>query len=225
MRVQVFGSLVTALALVAAPAAAEVRVSINDGHVSVSAKDATVAQILAEWARVGQTRIVNAERVPGSPLTLELTNVPEAQALDTLLRSVSGYLAAPRANPVANASQYDRIFLLPTSTASPARAAAVPSPLAPAFQPPPVMAVPPEERPDEEVLRANGMPQGQPNPPPRGPIFNGFPAPPVPQRPVQQADPAATRGPAMPVGVATPGMPVPVPQQPQQNQNPGGDRP
>ena len=49
------------------------------------AKDATVRQILAEWARVGQTKIVNVERIPGGPLTLELNNVPEAQALDILL--------------------------------------------------------------------------------------------------------------------------------------------
>ena len=35
----------------------------GDGRVTISAKDATIRQILAEWARVGQTRFVNAERV------------------------------------------------------------------------------------------------------------------------------------------------------------------
>ena len=59
---------------------------MQNGRVSLVAKDATVRQILAEWARVGQTKIVNVERVPGGPVTLELTNVPEAQALDVLLR-------------------------------------------------------------------------------------------------------------------------------------------
>ena len=48
------------------------------GRSSLVAKDATVRQILAEWARVGQTRIVNGERIAGGPVTLELTNVPEA---------------------------------------------------------------------------------------------------------------------------------------------------
>jgi len=43
----------------------------------------------------GQTRIVNVDRLSGPPVSIELTNVPEAQALDTLLRAVSGYLAAP----------------------------------------------------------------------------------------------------------------------------------
>ena len=63
---------------------------MHDGRVTVVAKDATVRQILTEWARVGQTKIVNVERIPGGPISIELTDVPEAQALDVLLRSVSG---------------------------------------------------------------------------------------------------------------------------------------
>jgi hypothetical protein len=39
--------------------------SIHDGRVSIVAKDATVRQILTEWARVGRTKIVNVERIPG----------------------------------------------------------------------------------------------------------------------------------------------------------------
>ena len=60
-------------------------VAIANGRVTVVAKDATLRQILAEWARVGQVKIVNLERVPGGPITLELPNMPEAQALDMLL--------------------------------------------------------------------------------------------------------------------------------------------
>ena len=33
-------------------------------------QNATPAAILAEWARVGQVRVVDGERVPGTPLTL-----------------------------------------------------------------------------------------------------------------------------------------------------------
>ena len=84
-----------------APASAEVRLVLNSGRVSIVAKDATVRQILNEWARVGQTKVVNVERIPGGPLTLELTDVPEGQALDVLLKQVSGYMAAPRASAVA----------------------------------------------------------------------------------------------------------------------------
>ena len=79
------------------PASADVRSPSTNGRVSLSARDATVRQILTEWARVGQTQIVNVERIAGGPITIEFTNVPEAEALDMLLRSVSGYMAAPRA--------------------------------------------------------------------------------------------------------------------------------
>src|SRR5439155_6932063 len=100
-----------------------VNLTIQDGRVSLVAKDATLRQILAEWARVGQTKIVNGERVPGGPVTLQLTNVPEEQALDTLLRSLTGYVAAPRATTAGNLSRYDRIVVMPTI----AQAAAAPS--------------------------------------------------------------------------------------------------
>jgi hypothetical protein len=87
---------VLVLTLSASTAYADVTVTMHDGRVTIVAKDATVRQILTEWARVGQTKIVNVERIPGGPMTLELTNVPEQQALDLLLRSVSGYMTAPR---------------------------------------------------------------------------------------------------------------------------------
>src|SRR5262245_17252568 len=108
--------LVTGMFVAAAPADAQVRLTIADGYVTLDAKDATVRQILAEWARVGQTRIVNGERVVGSPVTLQLTHVPEGEALNIVLRSVSGYMAAPRAAAVPNASRFDRILVMPTST-------------------------------------------------------------------------------------------------------------
>lgn len=197
-------------------ASADVVVTLADGHATVSAKNATIREILAEWARVGQTRIINAERVGGAPLTIELTNLPELQALEIILRTVSGYVAAPRAELVPNAAQYDRIYLLATSTpaaAPPRPAAAATAP--PAFQPPPAA-------PDDQAVEdENGRPGGQPRPAPplRGPAFNQFP----PQRPAQPqpeqpAGPASYPAPTSPVGVATPGMPVPVPQQPGQPQ-------
>src|SRR5690349_11857084 len=109
--------VVAALTLVFAGAAhADVRVTMQNGLVSIVATDATVRQILAEWARVGQTKIVNAERIAGGPVSLELSNVPEKQALDILLRSVNGYLAAPRPIVDPNASAFDRILVLPTTT-------------------------------------------------------------------------------------------------------------
>lgn len=112
------------------PAAADVRISIREGRVSLSARNATVRQILTEWARVGRTQIVNVERIAGGPITVEFTNVPETEALDMLLRSLSGYMVAPRAVVIADASNFDRIIVMPT-TASPR-----PAPSASAAPPP-----------------------------------------------------------------------------------------
>ena len=108
------------VALICSPSlclAAGVQISIQDGRVSLDAQDVTVRQILAEWARVGRTRIVNAERLTGGPITLKFDAVPEKQALDIILRNVPGYMAAPRETVVTNASRYDTIMIMATTTA------------------------------------------------------------------------------------------------------------
>jgi hypothetical protein len=122
--------------LAAQPAFADLRLTLKDGRVSIVAKDVTVRQILTEWMRVGQTRIVNVDRIPGGPVTLELNNVTETQALDVLLRPLSGYIAAPRAVAAANLSDFDRIIVMPSlATARPALTASAPAPPAPAPAP------------------------------------------------------------------------------------------
>jgi hypothetical protein len=230
-------------------ASAEVSVTIHDGLVTVVARDATVRQILAEWARVGQARIVNAERLAGGPTSIELTNVPEAQALDTLLRSAAGYVAAPRAAAAANLSTFDRVIVMPTSSAPRAAAVAPPAFQPPQFTPPPVAD---DDGAEERPQPAQGG--AVPNQP-RGPVFNTFPQPqavnpqagapaspalpggfPQGQIPQQQA-PAQFPGSApYGGGVAVPGMVVPTaqptqqpgqsapqaPQQPGQVRRPGG---
>lgn len=102
-----------------------VTLEFQDGKVRLSAQNVPVSRILAEWARRGRTTIVNGERVPGPPVTLELQDVSEQQALDTLLRSASGYLVAARDTTLAGASAFDRIYILPTSS-RPSGAAPVP---------------------------------------------------------------------------------------------------
>src|SRR5262252_3561199 len=109
------GFTLLALTAMAPVASADVQVSIHDGRVTIVAKDATLRQILTEWARVGQTKIVNVERVPGGPLTLELRDLPEDQALKILLRPISGFMTAPRTSvATGSASVFDRIIVLPT---------------------------------------------------------------------------------------------------------------
>jgi hypothetical protein len=91
--------------------------SIRDGLVSLDAQDVTVRQILTEWARVGKTNIINAERITGGPITLKIDAMPEKQALDIILRTIPGYMALPRETRVADASVYDRILIMATTAA------------------------------------------------------------------------------------------------------------
>src|SRR5688572_25548780 len=99
---RLFFALVTLACSPSLCLAAALQLSIQDGRVSLDAQDVTVRQILAEWARVGKTKIVNAERVSGGPITIKFEAVPEKQALDIILRHVPGYMAAPRETLVAN---------------------------------------------------------------------------------------------------------------------------
>jgi hypothetical protein len=211
---------------------ADVHVTMQNGRVSVVAKDATIRQILTEWARVGQTKIVNVERIPGGPITLELNNVPESTALEVLLRAMSGYIAAPRAVEAANLSRYDRIIVMPTlASARPAVSSTPP----PVFQQPTPQYTPPvadDDADDEQPAPNVAVPGGN-----RGPVFNTFPQgttvapqnrqnfgqqPFMPQPQVQDPNtppPVAQPGfqPSAPYGgVAVPGMVAPVPQQPGQ---------
>jgi len=243
MKLGLFAAAASAAVLLAgAPAFADVQVTMQDGKVSVIAKDATLRQIMAEWARVGQTKVVNVERIPGGPMTLELKNVPEDQALEILMRSLSGYVAAPRALRAPALSKFDRILVMPTVAAARQAATTASAPPAPVFQPPPTFQPPPAQPDDND-----DPPQAQPGqaPPPRGPVFTAFPQPQtmnpnavpgngqtfvpppglnMPGAPTQQQQQqpvmAPSAVPTAPVGVAVPGMMVPVPQQPAPGQNP-----
>jgi len=225
-------------------ALADVQLTIRDGRVSLVAKDATVRQILTEWARVGQTKIVNVERIPGGPITLELKDVPEQEALEVLLRSVSGYMAAPRATVVANASAFDRIIVMPTSVAPRTPVGGAPPPV---FQQPgmPGPFGQPRQGEDDQGEDERPVPPTV-IPPNRGPVFNTFPQPqivnpqqpsvlPFPQGVVPAGDPPPATNPpgvqpASPFGgAAVPGMIVkPPPGQaqpgaPGQPLRPGGN--
>ncbi len=118
MKMLLRSALAAALLIaLAAPAHAQLRLSIANGRVTLVAQHVTVREILAEWARIGQTKIVNAEKLAGPAVTLELDNVPEAEALDAVLRSAAGYVMAPRAPGTPGASVYDRILILASSRA------------------------------------------------------------------------------------------------------------
>ncbi|MEX2662973.1 MAG: hypothetical protein WD227_13675, partial [Vicinamibacterales bacterium] len=142
------------LALPAHASAGELKLSINGGLVTLVAQDVPLSMIMAEWARIGQTRIVNGDKIL-TPVSLQLVNVPERKALDILLRSASGYMLAERPTPMANASAFDRILILPTSKppaytgpANPVPAPFTPRPRPIPAQPMPDMDLQPEVNPD-----------------------------------------------------------------------------
>jgi len=222
---------------VAASAAAQapLRLQISDGRVTLHAENVPVRTILAEWARVGGTTILNGDRVAGAPLTLELEGVPERRALDIVLRSVSGYVVAARQPGKSGASIYDRIMILPTSVAprnpapTPAVAGGAPGIIRPGMPRPDDQ----NDNDDQAAQGNDGVPLARPMPLPR-PVVGGMPGP-MPNPPVavvpdsepQQQPPAVVGTPANPFGLppgasTRPGViaPPPAPQQPPQQQRP-----
>ena len=113
----ILSTLALAMAF-AIPAEAQLKLEISNGRVTLDAVNVPTRQILAEWARIGGTRIVGGDKVAGAPLTLKLVDVPEKHALDIILRNVAGFMAAPRlASATPGASAYDRILIMATSSA------------------------------------------------------------------------------------------------------------
>ena len=164
-------------------ARADVQLTMRDGRVSIVAKDATLQQILAEWARVGQTKIINGERVPGGPISLQLNDVPEAQALDILLHSLSGYMAAPRAGAEGGVSRFDRVVVMPTVAPPVLRTAPPPGAPPPTFQQTanPTIVQPQGGQPGAPFPPNGEDEDDQPQRPPVGrtPAFTAFPQPQV----------------------------------------------
>ena len=208
----------------AAPAAAQqLIVEFNDGLVTVDATSVPVRTILNEWAKKGGTKVVGGDRISGQPLTVKLVDVPESKALEVILRSVAGYLAAPRSTGTGS-SMYDRILVMATSS--------TPAPAGPARPTPPNPAVngtqrfiPPQRQPSDDN---NDDREDDPTPP-NPPVFSFPGAPGQNGQPGFQANPQqmqpmiinpATGGaqptqinpgqpsypPSMPFGSSTPGM-------------------
>ena len=186
--------------------AGDLKLTMQNGRVTIIAVDVPLRQILQEWARVGQTRIVNAEKLSGPVMTLQLVDAPERDALDILLRSASGYIAAPRPVQVAGAAIYDRVTIMATSRAP---AATANNTLAP---PPPTFQRPPQPIDDSDEPINVSMP-----PPPQNQVITPFPGVPPQgmqvnpnlQQPNQQPMTAPRPGLVTPNGQLPNGMPNP----------------
>ncbi len=152
-------AIVAVVALLPSRADAQnMKLQIQDGRVTLEAQNVPVRQILAEWARIGGAKIINGEKVVGAPLTLQFQGMPEREALDIILRGVSGYmLAARQAATGPGVSAFDRIMILPTSSA-PRDAGPAPGANSNAFgRPMRAPAMPVQAEPvEEEVAVADG---------------------------------------------------------------------
>ncbi|MDE3154990.1 MAG: hypothetical protein KGN76_07790 [Acidobacteriota bacterium] len=200
-----------ALALAAPRAGAQtVSLTLHDGLATLDAKGATPRQIMEAWEKVGHTKVINADKVVSAPLTLQLQNVPERQALDLVLRSAAGYMAAPRASYLAGASVFDRVYILASSTA----------PVVPA-------------RPAAEDRPSIAYPPGMEGMPERGPIRFFRPRMPTPngQNPSEEGDQSgdsnneegggSVGNPTITAPIVTP-MPGVIVQPPKTEKKPGG---
>jgi hypothetical protein len=208
------------LAAPVSAAAGDLRLSIANGRVTLVAQDVSLKQILDEWARVGQTTVVGSERLLGQTVTIELQDVPEARALETLLRSASGYIAKPRTVTLAGAgSGYDRIMIMAAS-----RAPAASSVPAQFNRPQPQMINPSLMVDDDEP--SNVLPPGAIPPGAVGQINGPQPLQPqmypgAPMAPGVQPQPPNINGAGQPLTAPRPGqLPAPTPAFPNPYQIP-----
>ena len=112
---------IAAAVLGASPAAGQApEVSFAAGRVTITAHETPLAAILGAWERDGGPRFVGAGRLPDQPVSVQLVDVPEDEALRVLLRAAAGYVAIPGAATRAGGSAYDRVLIM----AAPASAAA-----------------------------------------------------------------------------------------------------
>src|SRR5262245_32181891 len=157
-RLLVFEALILVSASLAS--ADELKLSISNGRVTIIATDVPVRQILSEWARVGRTTIINGDKLMGPSVSLQIVDRPEREALEILLKTAAGYVAAPRAVSIADASTFDRIMILPTSRRPTVSASARPP--TPQFTRPMPQPAPDED--DQPVFEVPPMapPQGPP---------------------------------------------------------------
>lgn len=96
-------------------AANGLELSFQDGLVTLRATNVPIRTILAEWARLGDTKFINSDKLLESLVSLQLVDMPENKALRLLLRSTAGYLAVPR--PVGNpgGSSLNRVLIMASS--------------------------------------------------------------------------------------------------------------
>jgi hypothetical protein len=108
--------------------AAAQMLAFDRGRVTVNAAAVAPSALLAEWARVGQTEVVNLERVAGPAVTITAAGLPEAKLLELILGGAN-YVVVARGEPwpSPNVSSFKRILIATSAgVAVPAKGATTP---------------------------------------------------------------------------------------------------
>lgn len=92
-----------------------VSIAIGERGVTLDARDATLREILDEWARVGSVKIVNGEKLDDKHITLQLTDVPEREAFEILLRDLGGFVLSARGTNDSGRSEFGSLLVIPAS--------------------------------------------------------------------------------------------------------------
>ena len=206
--------------------AGELKLTLDNGRATLIAQDVPVRQILDEWARIGKTTIVNGDKLSGPPITVELIDRPEGEVLEVVLRSASGYIAAPRdASAPVGPSMFAKVMILPVSRGPVGAAQSMPpafgSRQAPAAQPTALPFNPVNDDDSNDGPPTPGIgPQGTPAPNPF-PFQQPQATQPGNQQPVLTA-PRPGMLPAPPPGQPNPYAAPPVVVQPGVVRPPGG---
>ena len=166
----------------------------NDG-VTIVARSVPLRAIVQEWARLGDVRLANLHNVPTSPVTVELRDMPEALALEVLLRSLPGYVLQQRGPSAAGLSAFERLDVMGPLSQVPS---AAPSALAGSAGGRAALMTPPDEAQGSALVDLTSPPPGIA--PPTDGAVSQPPASSPAGGPVTR--PATTRGQALPGATA-----------------------
>jgi|KBSSwiStaDraftv2_1062776.scaffolds.fasta_scaffold505022_2 hypothetical protein len=186
--------------------------TIERGLVTISAENVTLDDILSRWSDTTGLKVVSKNgSVARTPINLRLTAVPEREALQTVLRDLSGYIMGERRDPATGVVTIDRLLILTESTAPIGSTVAQPAVRAPLRR-----LTPEVERTDEQAsvspLPSREADEPPPASAPIGPpvIFGDGTGPPI--TPINPSTAAPARP---PFPIRAPGsrteMPKPVP--------------
>jgi hypothetical protein len=158
-------------------------VKFESGRIWMTARRATLTQILTAWSRTGKTKFEGVEKAPNpGPIDAQLAGVSEEEALAFLLKQAGGYTAIVREVPSPAESTFARVVIIGSKSAAAPLIAPVPEP------PPPEPIEPPPPDPGSVVQPALGpdglpIPDDQQDAPPFRSMPPGFDQPPEPPPP------------------------------------------